>query len=324
LAEQQAAADQDMIFEAPALLRILWADPQHTAEHLALWSVKRFAGRATAAVEKIQRSQRAAEPDVMQRIVVERQTRVSMTEGAVVGGPFIVLIPVAFCAALLAQAQMVLELAALAGHAPGDEMRAADLLVLQRAYPSQERAQAALGGVRRDLDRRRDAKLPRGTRWLTVKRMALLLGVLGSEEQRPSLIRTVLQWIFLVLVFVIGLVLPLIWVPYMAVAMRRSSLDIGNRGARFYALPRNSNAGADVHAAPTVHVPIFGTVLRSLFLIVMPIAVAGIALAFGVRLGSGKWLTAGLLFIVVSAVITAAWLGYRWWRRRARPSADVR
>ena len=105
LAEQHAAADQEAISEAPALLRVLYADPEHTAEHLALWSVMRFAGRATSAVEKIQRARVAAEPDVQQRAVVQRQTRVSMTEGAVVGGPFIVLIPVAFCAALLAQAQ---------------------------------------------------------------------------------------------------------------------------------------------------------------------------------------------------------------------------
>ena len=193
LAEQHAAADQEAISEAPALLRVLYADPEHTAEHLALWSVMRFAGRATSAVEKIQRAHVAAEPDVQQRAVVHRQTRVSMTEGAVVGGPFIVLIPVAFCAALLAQAQMVLALAVLAGHAADDETRVAELLVLQRVYPSEHEAQAELKRVKRDLNPRPDARLPRGTRWLTIKRMALLLGLLGSEEKRPSLIRTVLQ-----------------------------------------------------------------------------------------------------------------------------------
>src|SRR5215469_7208107 len=31
--------------------------------------------------------------------------------------------------------------------------------------------------------------------------MALLLGLLGSEEKKPSLIRTVLQWLFLGLLF---------------------------------------------------------------------------------------------------------------------------
>lgn len=317
LAEQDAATGQEVISEAPALLRILYADPQHTAEHLALWSVRRFAGRATSAVERIRRSHRDAEPEVLQHSVVQHQTRISMTEGAVVGGPFIVLIPVAFCAALLAQAQMVLELAVLAGHAPGEEMRAAELLVLQRVYPSDEEAQAALRRVRRDLDGPHDAKLPRGTRWLTLKRMALLLGLLGSEEKRPSLIRTVVQWIFLALLFLVSFVLPLIWAPYMAAAMRRSSLEIGDRGIRFYAGPGSIDSGGTEHAAPTLRVPIFGTVARTLLLVVLPIVVAVIALGFDVRLGSGKLLTAGLVFIVASAVSTIAWLTYRRWRRRA-------
>jgi len=179
LAEQHAAADQEAISEAPALLRVLYADPEHTAEHLALWSVMRFAGRATSAVEKIQRAHVAAEPDVQQRAVVHRQTRVSMTERAVVGGPFIVLIPVAFCAALLAQAQMVLELAVLAGHAADDETRVAELLVLQRVYPSEHEAQAELKRVKRDLNPRPDARLPRGTRWLTIKTDGLVAGSIG-------------------------------------------------------------------------------------------------------------------------------------------------
>ena len=93
-------------------------------------------------------------------MVIERQTRISMTEGAFVGGPFIVLIPVAFCAALLAQAQMALELAALAGYAPSDQMRAADLLVLQGAYTSTPEASAALERVARDPKRSRGKEAP--------------------------------------------------------------------------------------------------------------------------------------------------------------------
>ena len=106
-------------------------------------------------------------------MVIERQTRISMTEGAFVGGPFIVLIPVAFCAALLAQAQMALELASLAGYAPSDQMRAADLLVLQGAYASTSEASAALAKVARDPKGREGKKLPRkaarrwSSAWLT-------------------------------------------------------------------------------------------------------------------------------------------------------------
>ena len=116
------------VYEAPGVLRLLWADPQYMPEHLALWSLKHFGPRASTAVKRLRGSHPGAEAGQLEAAVIKHQTRVSMTEGAFVGGPFIVLLPVAFCAALLAQAQMALELAALAGYAPDDEMRAADLL----------------------------------------------------------------------------------------------------------------------------------------------------------------------------------------------------
>ena len=71
----------------------------------------------------------------------------------------------------------------LAGHAADDEPRVAELLVLQRVYPSEDEARATLKRVERDLNPRPDARRPRGTRWLTIKRMAWLLGLLGSEEE---------------------------------------------------------------------------------------------------------------------------------------------
>jgi len=186
LRDDLATAD-DAVFEAPAVLRIIWADPQHMAEHLALWSLARFGPRADRAVEKLRGS--ATSRDELEKLVIQRQTRVAMTEGAFVGGPFIVLLPVAFCAALLAQAQMALELAALAGYAPDDEMRAADLLVIQGAYASTAEASAALARLTRDPKSREGKRLPRGTRISMVKRMAYMLGVLGSGGEASNAAR---------------------------------------------------------------------------------------------------------------------------------------
>src|SRR5215831_4936924 len=148
---------------------------------------------------------------------------------------------------------------------------------------------------------------------------ALLLGLLGSEEQKPSLIRTALQWILLGLLFLVGLVLPLVWAPYMAMAMRRSSLEIGDRGTRFYGGHASLDSGRTAHTPPTVRVPVLGTVLRTVALVVLPIVVAVLAFGFGVQLGSERLLTAGVVFIAASAVSTVAWIAYRRWRRRANP-----
>jgi hypothetical protein len=212
---------------------------------------------------------------------------------------------------------MMLELAVLADYAADDEARAAELLVLQRAYPSTEEAQAALGRVRRDLHQRRDAKLPRGGRWQAVKRMALLLGLLGFRAQagpdphgasvdlpRAGVSRRA------------GAALDLGAVH----GRGHATEQLGDRRPRhaFYAHDRAIDVGATARAAPSIRVPIFGTVLRTVALVVLPVVVAVLALAFGVGPNGGRLLTAGLLFVAVSAVSTVAWFGYRAWRGRAR------
>jgi hypothetical protein len=315
--------EEAAVYEAPAVLRLLWADPQYMPEHLALWSLKHFGPRASSAVGKLRGSHPGADTGELEAAVIKHQTRVSMTEGAFVGGPFIVLLPVAFCAALLAQAQMALELAALAGYAPDDEMRAADLLVIQGAYASPAEASTALAKLTRDPKRRGGKRLPRGTRVSMVKRMAFMLGLLGSNDEKPSRLRSALQMVLAGAVFLVGLVLPLVWVPYMALAFRKSGLQMGARAGAFYAERRSEEAGVTVRKAPTVRIAASAGVVRMVALIALPVVVAVIALLTGADIGTGEWVSAGIFLIVVSWLATIAWLGYRWWRRPRAPKLVV-
>jgi hypothetical protein len=314
--ETPMTPDEAGVYEAPNVLRLLWADPQYMPEHLALWSLKHFGPRASASVEKL----RAAHPDAdageLEAAAIEHQTRVAMTEGAFVGGPFILLIPVAFCAALLAQAQMSLELAALAGYSPDDEMRAADLLVIQGAYGSNAEAGAALARMTRDPGSREGKRLPRGSRIGMVKRMAYMLGLLGSSGQKTGWVRSALQWVLVGVVFLVGLVLPLVWVPYMAWAFRKSSLQMGARASTFYAERSSEETGVTVRKAPSVSVGMSAGLVRMLVLIAVPVLVAVIALLTGADIGTGKWLSAAILLLLVSGLATLAWFAYRAWRRR--------
>jgi hypothetical protein len=263
-------------------------------EHLALWALKHFGPRAAAAPKSDQAS------------VIARQTRVTVAEGAVVGGPFIVLIPVAWCAALLAQAQMVFELAALAVLSATDELRAADLLVLQGAYSSSAHARAALTRVTTEQPGKR---LPRGARIDLIRRMAYMLGLLGVGEEKPKLVRTILGWFFVAIVFVVGFALPLVWVPYMAMWMRKSTRQLGERTAAFYAAGAGTDAGVTVRQS--VQVGLAGGFVR------MAVLLAGSIAIFVVALVSGGWVGAGvLLFVAISFLVTTAWIAYRWWRRR--------
>jgi hypothetical protein len=93
-AESQGNAPRSdaAVYEAPAVLRLLWADPQYMPEHLAVWSLKYFGPRAKSAVARLRESHPGADLGELEAAVIKHQTRVSMTEGAFVGGPFIVLL----------------------------------------------------------------------------------------------------------------------------------------------------------------------------------------------------------------------------------------
>jgi hypothetical protein len=260
-------------------------------EHLALWALKYFGPRAASAAR--------GDPED----VIARQTRVTVVEGAAVGGPFILLIPVAWCAALLAQAQMVFELAALAGYSATDEMRAADLLVLQGAYGSSSEARAALARVTTS------SQASRRLRMDMIWRMAYMLGLLGPGGAQRGVIRRIFGWVFVCVVFLVGFVLPFVWVPYMAVWMRKSTLQLGERTTAFYAAGAGADAGVAVRRS--VRVGLAGGFLRMALLLGVSVAL------FVVAVVRGGWVAAGLLlFVGISFVLTSAWIGYRWWRRR--------
>jgi hypothetical protein len=305
----------DEVFEAPAVLRIVWADPQHMAEHIAVWSLAHFGPRADTAVKKLRNDEPDADRDELERLVVERQMHVATTEGAFVGGPFIVLIPFAFCAALLAQAQMIYELAAVAGHEPNDRMRAAELLVLLGAYDSTDEAMNALATMAREPRSRERKRLPRGPRWQMVKRMAYLLGLFGAGDDTRSRLRVALGWTGIGVLCLVGFVLPLVWVPYMAYSTRRSTLVLGARARTYYAA-HTGDAGVVVRRRHVVRVGGTAALARTAFFVVLPIGAAVVALLTDFSFGGGRWFGSGLLLLVVSALVTLGWFGRRWWRHR--------
>jgi hypothetical protein len=312
--DDPSEAPSDIIFEAPAVLRIVWADPQHMPEHIAIWSLAHFGPRADSAVAKLRSQHPDADRDELERRVIDRQTKVAMTEGAFVGGPFVVLMAVGFCAALLAQAQMVFELAAVTGRDAKDERRVADLLVLLGAHPTTEAANAALAAMTRD-PKQHGKKLPRGTRWSMIMRMMYLVGVLATGDDRSRL-RATLGWIGVSILFVVGIFLPLVWVPYMVYASRKATLRLGRRAREYYSGSEAGDAGVVVRSRQTLQIGGTVALARTLLLAIVPIVIAVIALLTGLSFGDGKWIDSGLLLLGLSALGTLGWLGYRWWRRR--------
>jgi hypothetical protein len=312
------AADDEPIFQAPNVLRIMWADPQHMAEQLVVWSLAHFGPRADSAAEKLRRDHPDADRDELEGHVVRQQSRVAAAEGGFVGGPFIVLIPVAFCAALLAQAQMVYELADISGRDPRDAMRAADLLVLLGAHESIAEAQAAIAAMKKNPGQE-GKKLPAGARVDMVKRMAYLLG-LFTPDPGYNRFRFIIGWVGIGLLLLVGFVLPLVWVPYLAYSTRRSTLRLAARAREYYAAGGAADAGLIVRRGDRGRASLGGGVAlgRTFILLVLPIGAAVIALLTNTSPGGGRWLVAGLIFLGVSFIASFVWLGLRWLRRTGR------
>ncbi|MFI9306576.1 hypothetical protein [Streptomyces triculaminicus] len=310
-----APADESVTVQAQALLPMIWADPQHMPEQLAFFAVRRFGPRAAAAVARRREREPQAADDELRREAITHGTRMTIADGAVLGGPFMILMPVSFVAALLSQARMVLELAALAGHDPRSERRVADLLVLQDVYPSTEAAAASLAEVRRHPPGGH-GRIPRRTRWSLLVRMAAILGIVGGGEKRGKL-QQVVAALPIAALFLVGMVLPLVWVPALAVIYRKNTLRLADRAVRYYTPGAVGYQAA--HPGRLSRVPRaagVAAVLRFLALAVAPLAVAAGLAAAGIRLAGGFWGTGLIILVAVSLLAAGIWFVHHRSHRR--------
>jgi hypothetical protein len=153
------------------------------------------------------------------------------------------------------------------------------------------------------------------------RRMAYLLEILAPADPSRSRLREIAGWLGIGVLFLVGLVLPLVWVPYMAYSSRRSTLRMAARARAFYARAEQDDAGVVVRRGETVEVG--GTVAfaRVALLVVFPIVFAVVGLLTSFAFVGNRWLTSVVLLLAASALATLAWLGYRAWRRRRRSTA---
>ncbi|MFJ5548123.1 hypothetical protein [Streptomyces sp. NPDC093225] len=305
------------------LLRSMLADPGHLPEILASFASRRLGGRAARTVAKIRAEHPDADPDQLRNLVIGRGRRVVVTEGAFVGGPFMLLIPFAFCAALLAQLRMALEIAAVAGRDAASPDRTAELLVIQGAHPDVPAARAALGAMaaRTDAAGGRSAdRRPSGAAalWTTVRRMAYLLGLLGPSGKPTRTPVKVARWALVIAVVVVGFVAPLVWLPYLGFSYHRSTGQLAERTVDFY---RSEAAGGtwsvpeavgDLHAVAS-DPGMIAAVVRAAASLLLPLG--ALALVVVADLRDSRW---PVLAVSVTGLSLA--VGAVWYLRRHRRS----
>ncbi|MGW5424424.1 hypothetical protein [Streptomyces sp. NPDC003943] len=305
--------------EAPArlsrsLLRSAKAEPGRLPELLASFAARRLGPGAGRAVARLRRELPDADPAELRARVVARGGRAVAAEGAFVGGPFLVFVPFAFCAALLSQARTVLELAALEGRDPEDPERAAELLVLQGVYEDTDAARAALDARPEPAPGERPGRT--AALWRLSMRMARLLGVLtpggdgagDDPDGGPGLLVRIGQWALSGAVFLVGLVAPLVWLPYLAFTYRRTTVRLADRATEFYAgelgPPRTARLDPGTALA----------LARALASLLVPIAAVALVVLADLKIAGGRWPALGVALFTTSLAVGGWWV----WRRRRR------
>ncbi|MFJ8444401.1 hypothetical protein [Kitasatospora griseola] len=294
------------------VLRAALADPGHLPELLANFAVHHLGRRAATSVARARQEHPGADEAELSAMVITRGRRVSQSEGTFVGGPFMVLVPFAFCAALLTQSRMVLELAAVTGREPAEGARAAELLVIQGVYPDEERAAAALEAAAAARPRAAPSRI--AALRTVVKRMARLLGVVAPRQRPVSAAFRVGQWVLLAVVFLVGLVAPLVWLPYLNYSYHRASQELGER-ARVYYRGENTAWPARPDRAGRVRPGQVASVLRTLLSLLLPIAAVVLVIATDATLAGSRYPLLAVVLVTLSALVGTVW--YLRHRRRA-------
>ncbi|MGW6915803.1 hypothetical protein ACWGB8_18610 [Kitasatospora sp. NPDC054939] len=300
------------------LFRTMAADPGRLPEILAAFAYREMGPRADAAVARLREEHPEAGPAELRALVAARGRRTVVAEGAFVGGPFMAMIPVAFCAALLAQLRMLLELAVVAGRDAAEPERAAELLVLQGAHPDLPTARAALARLDRAPAVLRK-RTPHKGFWTVIKRMAYLLGLVTTSARPVSWLVHAGRWALLFAAIAVGFVVPLVWLPYLALSYHRSTDELVVRAVDYYwpgagTTPPPGPDPQTAHADPGV----LAAVLRAVTSLLLA---AGTVIVFliglkGAGSGGSHWLVLGGLLIASSTAVGTVWyLRHR--RRRA-------
>ncbi|MFJ5829241.1 hypothetical protein [Streptomyces sp. NPDC093089] len=296
---------------AGSLLREVAAEPGRLPEALASFALRHLGPGAGPAVERLRAAHPDADPAALRSLIVARGRRRVTAEGAFVGGPFILFIPFAFCGALLSQVRTILELAAAEGRDTTDPERAAELLVLQGVYDDTVTARAALSVTPDEAGRPGRRGLGRwAALWYVVIRMARLLGLMTPDSGAPRWFVRVAQYALATGVFLVGLVAPLVWLPYLAVSYWKATTRLMDRATLFYVDAVDLRVPRAVRGDPAMGL----AMLRAAgSLIVAAIAVLVVVTA-DLQIAGGRWPVLGIV-LTSSCLITGGW----WvWRRRKR------
>lgn len=299
---------------ARTLLRIVLRDPAHLPENLAVFSLKMLGPGIPGYVSELRRRHPDFDATQLERMIVRQGVRETSREGGFVGGPFIVFVPVAFVAALLAQIKMLLRMAAVADRDPREPQRAAELLVIMGVHKGVGQAAAALTALpitRAGAARKHSAFFATAD---MIRRMVKLLGLISPAAVTPvSRLVRIGRWLLLGLALVVGMVAPLVWLPYLSMSYYRSTVELAERVSVFYSGPEKAlHLPRRTSAVPGLAV----AVIRALGSLALILGGLAVFLALDVQIAGREWPALLSLAVLISTATGLVWYVRRMQHRR--------
>lgn len=222
-------------------VRIVYRDPEHVSERLALYSIGRLADPSAEWANAV----RINRPDVPPAEIAEelriQTAQVARIDGAISGTPSLIALVPGYLTYLYQEMRMTLRTAALYGHDPHDLKTAGEMLALRGVHPDVEQAEAALLAVKNSPMPERPAQRRSLRTWVHSAYLLLVFGGFMSPStaeplKRPILdrIRAVLSFAVAAAIWVLTWVVPFTFMIMMAWGCETHARQLGRRSVVYY------------------------------------------------------------------------------------------
>jgi hypothetical protein len=165
-------------------------------------------------------------PEQLARKRVRSSTGLARWIGTITGSSFYVGMPSAIAVIYFEQLLVVLRIAAIYGHDPRSAARAPELLVIQGRYTTIEEAETAILFAGAGRDDEMNPATPGGSRSLFRQGLSMI-GLQLRKVRRPI-------DVVIIIAAVLSFVLPIVGIPFWAVANARVTRRRGEDAIRFY------------------------------------------------------------------------------------------
>ncbi|GHH88567.1 hypothetical protein [Streptomyces capitiformicae] len=154
--------------------------------------------------------------------------------------------------------------------------------------------------------------------WTVTLRMARLLGILTPADESQDASRRARRgavqawgWLLLGVVLLVGLVAPLVWLPYMAVNHQRADARLADRVLAYYFA---GTAPAPRRRTSRLEPDVMAAALRALLSLPVPLVLTAVTILTGPRIAESRRPVLGITLATASAAVGALWYWRRHWR----------